>query len=56
VRDEKRAQCRLDHQTLAPRARRISTAGSRVAAWVVPTNEELMLARYTLAVLKASGQ
>lgn len=26
---------------------RISTAASRVAAWVVPTNEELMIARHT---------
>jgi acetate kinase len=31
-------------------APRISTAGSRVAAWVIPTNEELMIARHTLAV------
>jgi acetate kinase len=30
---------------------RISTAASRVAAWVVPTNEELMIARHTLRVL-----
>ena len=36
--------------------RRISTAGSRVAAWVIATNEELMLARHTLTVLKASGR
>ena len=26
---------------------RISTAGSRVSAWVIPTNEELMIARHT---------
>jgi acetate kinase len=30
---------------------RISTAGSRVAAWVIPTNEELMIARHTARVL-----
>ena len=30
---------------------RISTAASRVAAWVIPTNEELMIARHTRAVL-----
>ena len=30
---------------------RISTPGSRTAAWVIPTNEELMIARHTLAVL-----
>ena len=44
------------NQAHAPGARRISTAGSRVAAWVIPTNEELMLARHTLTVLKASGR
>ena len=30
---------------------RISTAGSRVAAWVVPTDEEAVIARHTLAVV-----
>jgi acetate kinase len=30
---------------------RISTASSRVSAWVVPTNEELMIARHTHQVL-----
>jgi acetate kinase len=29
---------------------RISTAGSRVSAWVIPTDEELMIARHTLAL------
>ena len=33
---------------------RISTAGSRVAAWAIPTNEELMIARHTRALLGAS--
>ena len=37
-------------------ARRISIAPSRVDVWIVPTNEELMLARHTLAVLKVSGR
>jgi acetate kinase len=32
---------------------RLSTAASRVAAWVVPTNEELMIARHTRRVLEA---
>ena len=32
---------------------RISTPGSRVAAWVVPTNEELMIARHTRRVCSA---
>ena len=31
---------------------RISTALSRVAVWVIRTNEELMIARHTLALLK----
>ena len=30
---------------------RISAAGSRVSAWVVPTNEELMIARHTRQLL-----
>jgi acetate kinase len=30
---------------------RISTSDSRVAVWVMPTNEELMIARHTLQVL-----
>lgn len=30
----------------------ISTASSRVPVWVIPTNEELMIARHTRAVLK----
>lgn len=38
------------NQSQQPGARRISTAGSRVAAWVIPTNEELMIARHTQAV------
>ena len=32
---------------------RISTAGSRVSAWVVSTNEELMIARHTRRLLAA---
>jgi acetate kinase len=34
---------------------RISMPGSRVSAWVVPTNEELAIARHTAAVTKLSG-
>lgn len=30
---------------------RISTADSRVSAWVIPTNEELMIARHTTSLL-----
>ena len=35
---------------------RISRAGSRVSAWVIPTNEELMIARHTGALLGLSGR
>ena len=34
---------------------RISTAGSATAAWVLPTNEELMIARHTRRVLSGGG-
>ena len=43
------------NQAHAPGARRISTAGSSVAAWVIPANEEMMIARHTLAVLQGRG-
>jgi acetate kinase len=33
---------------------RISAARSRVAAWAIPTNEELMIARHTLRALNAN--
>lgn len=36
-------------------ARRISTEASRVAVWVIPTNEELMLAQHALALLDESA-
>ena len=29
----------------------ITKQGSRVSAWVIPTNEELMIARHTVALL-----
>ena len=32
----------------------ISTRSSRVAVWVIPTNEELMIARHTLRLLKTT--
>ncbi|MGV8803712.1 MAG: acetate/propionate family kinase [Polaromonas sp.] len=35
--------------------RRISTAASRVAAWVIPTDEELMIAQRTQAVLQGAA-
>jgi acetate kinase len=33
---------------------RISTESSRVAVWIIPTNEELMIARHTLRLLKTN--
>lgn len=33
---------------------RISTAASRVGAWVIPTDKELMIARHTQALLGAA--
>lgn len=41
----------LDTEANATGGPRISRDGSRVSAWVVPTNEELMIARHTQAVL-----
>ncbi|HVO08210.1 MAG TPA: acetate kinase, partial [Burkholderiaceae bacterium] len=34
----------------------ISTPASKVAVWVIPTNEELMIARHTLQVMAASAR
>lgn len=41
----------LDADANARGGQRISAAASRVSAWVVPTNEELMIARHTGALL-----
>jgi acetate kinase len=41
----------LDPAANARHGPRISTVSSRVAAWVIPTNEELMIARHTLALI-----
>jgi len=41
----------FDAQANAAHGPRISTAASRVSAWVIPTNEELMIARHTRRVL-----
>jgi acetate kinase len=44
----------LDAEANAERgARRISTAESRVSAWVIPTDEELMIARHTLRLVSS---
>ena len=37
----------LDAEANADDGPRISAAGSRTTAWVIPTNEELMIARHT---------
>lgn len=41
----------LDEAVNAARGPRISTPGSRVSAWVIPTDEELMIARHTRSLL-----
>ena len=43
----------LDEAANASGGPRISAEGSRVSAWVIPTNEELMIARHTRRVLEA---
>jgi acetate kinase len=43
----------LDPQANALHASRISAPHSRVALYVIPTDEELMIARHTLATLSA---
>jgi acetate kinase len=45
----------LDGDANAQGGPRISTRGSRVSAWVVRTNEELMIARHTGALLGIAG-
>jgi acetate kinase len=42
----------LDAEANLARKTRISRPGSRVSAWVIPTNEELIIARHTGALLK----
>jgi acetate kinase len=46
----------LDARANATHGPRISTAASRVSVWVVPTNEELMIARHTGVLLGISGR
>jgi acetate kinase len=42
----------LDARANAGEGPRISTTASRVSAWVIPTNEELMIARHTARLLE----
>jgi acetate kinase len=44
----------LDDERNVASAGRISSDASRIQMWVVPTNEELMIARHTAALLKLS--
>ena len=46
----------LDTSANASHGPKISTSGSPVSAWVVPTNEELMIARHTGALLGIAGR
>ena len=41
----------LDDVANAKKSARISTARSKVSSWVIPTNEELMIARHTGTLL-----
>jgi acetate kinase len=45
----------LDHAANARGGPRISDAGSRVAVYAIPTDEELMIARHTVAVLRGAS-
>jgi acetate kinase len=45
----------LDAEANAKGGPCISRAGSRVACYVIPTDEELMIARHTLNVLRRHG-
>ena len=46
----------LDDEANASGVSRISTLGSRVSAWTVPTDEELMIARHTKRILISQSQ
>ena len=45
----------LDAEANARKGPRISKVGSKVSAWVIPTNEELMIARHTGRLLGLVG-
>jgi acetate kinase len=45
----------LDPAANAKGGPRIGASGSRVAAWTIPTNEELMIARHTRRVIGRKG-
>ena len=41
----------LEDAANATKGARISTPRSNISAWVIPTNEELMVARHTASLL-----
>jgi acetate kinase len=43
---------KLDETANASNGPRISMAESAVSVWVIPTNEELMIAQHTLALVR----
>ncbi len=43
---------KLDERANGSGGPRISTPDSRVSVWVIPTNEELMIAQHTLALVR----
>ncbi len=45
----------IDDEANQANATRISRPRSRVSAWVIPTNEELMIARHTARLLGLAG-
>jgi len=44
---------KLDERANACGGPRISSMDSKVSVWVIPTNEELMIAQYTLALVRS---
>jgi acetate kinase len=46
----------LDGTANTAGAARITTAGSRASAWVIPTNEDLMIARHTWHLTEENGR
>jgi len=46
----------LDEQANSANAQRISTPDSAVSVWVIPTNEELMIAEHTLALTQPGSK
>jgi acetate kinase len=55
IRDARWLGLELDEAANAGGGPRLSTAASRVPAWVVATNEELMIALHTRRVLQSQG-